>query len=35
MGREMVVMLLDQIDNDAAPGASTVLPTELVLRQST
>ena len=34
MGREMVALLLDQVDNDAEPGVGTVLPTELVIRQS-
>ncbi len=35
MGREMVTLLLDQVDDAAAPGASTVLSTELVRRAST
>jgi DNA-binding LacI/PurR family transcriptional regulator len=34
MGREMVTLLLDQVDNGAPAGTATVLPTELVVRAS-
>lgn len=35
MGREMVALLFEQVDDDAAAGASTILSTELVRRAST
>jgi DNA-binding LacI/PurR family transcriptional regulator len=34
MGREMVALLLDQVDNGAPAGTATVLPTQLVVRAS-